>query len=171
MHLALIVALTVAAEPAPVETVPQEPVAERVSLSDNQARLVGLGIGTTLLGTGAALGAWLDRGGTFGQVSAITAGALGTAVLAAGVSALIGTLLWPASRPGDSAGEAIVNDTFRFIAIGALSMVAGFAGLAVGAVASGFLSVPPGTQRGVLGVVGGGVMVATSVTVLIISLQ
>lgn len=36
---------------------------------------------------------------------------------------------------------------------------------------SALVSASPGTQRGVLGVAGGGVMLATSVTVIVLALQ
>jgi hypothetical protein len=173
MHLALLIAAVLSAEsvegPALVE--PPKPE-ERVTLSNSQARLLGLGIGSVLLGSGAAIGAWADRDGTFGRVCAITAGTLGTALLTASLAALISSFIWPAAPEGTTVSgvaSEMIEDTGRFIAMGIVTMFAGLAGLAGGAVMSAFVSAPTGTQRGLLGVAGGGVMVATSITVLLLA--
>ena len=168
MHLALLIAAVLSAESveAPVLA---EPPPQGVSLSSRQASLLGLGLGTVALGTGAAIGAWADRDGTFGRICAITAGTLGTALLTASLAALISSFIWPAAEQGTTisgVASEIVEDTGRFIAMGLVTFFAGLAGLAAGAVMSVFVSAPPGTQRGVLGVVGGAVMVGASITVV-----
>jgi len=145
---------------------------EHATLSKRQARLLGVGLGTVALGTGAALGSWFDRDGTFGRVCAITAGTLGTALLTASLAALISSFIWPAAPEGTTVSgvaSEIIEDTGRFIAMGIVTMFAGLAGLAGGAVMSAFVSAPTGTQRGLLGVAGGGVIVATSITVLLLA--
>ena len=167
MHLALILAAVLAAQ-----TVEPPEAPERVTLSSSQATLLGLTIGSVAVGGGAALGAWLDRDGTFGRICAITAGTLGSALLTASLAAWISSFIWPAAPQGETisgVASQIVEDTGRFIAMGVVSFITGLVGLAAGAVMSGFVSAPTGTQRGVLGVAGGGVMIATSVTVLLIA--
>jgi hypothetical protein len=185
MHLALILtaslASTDAVEPTPAPTevpteapteAPKPAEPEHVGLSDIQLELIGLGIGSVALGTGAGLGAWFDRDGTFGQISAITAGTLGGAMLAASLAALISSWLYPAAPRGETVqgvAEEIVVDTFRFIGIGVGALIGGLIGLAASAVASGFVSATPGTPRGALGLAGGGLMIATSITVLLVA--
>lgn len=173
MHLALLIAAILSAESVEAPALAEPPTPEdHATLSKTQARLLGLGLGSIALGTGAALGSWFDRDGTFGRVCAITAGTLGTALLTASLAALISSFIWPAAAEGttvEGVASAIIEDTGRFIAMGLVSMFAGLAGLAGGAVMSAFVSAPTGTQRGVLGVAGGGVMVATSITVLLLA--
>ena len=173
MHLAMLLAAVLTADsvepPPPAE--PPKPE-EHATLSKTQARLLGVGLGTVALGTGAALGSWFDRDGTFGRVCTITAGTPGTALLTASLAALISSFIWPAAPEGttvEGVASEIIEDTGRFIAMGLVTMFAGLAGLAGGAVMSAFVSAPQGTQRGVLGVAGGGVMVATSITVLLLA--
>jgi hypothetical protein len=160
----------IAAEPTtppPEETAPKN---EDVSLSDNQKRVIGFGLGSIALGTGAALGAWLDRDGTFGRVSAIVAGTLGSALAIAGISALITSFIFPKSTRTGYLEEA-VEDTGRTLMVGVVAIVAGLAGLIAGGVMSGFVSAPPGTQRGVLGIAGGGAMAVTSIVSIIVALN
>ena len=168
MHLALLMAAVLAADTVEPAAKPEE----HATLSTRQARLLGVGIGSIALGTGAALGSWFDRDGIFGRVCAISAGTLGTALLTASLAALISSFIWPAAPEGttvEGVASEIIEDTGRFIAMGIVTMFAGLAGLAGGAVMSAFVSAPAGTQRGVLGVAGGGVMVATSITVLLLA--
>jgi hypothetical protein len=127
------------------------------NLSKNQKVLLGVGIGTAVLGVGVALGAWFDRDGTFGRVCAITAGTLGMATLGAG----LGALLFGGAR-----------DEFMADLAGVLGgVIGGSIGLVLGGVASPFLSEPRGEPRAVLGVAGGGVMLVVPLTVLLIALR
>lgn len=160
----------IAVEPTTPPAEETAPKNEDVSLSDNQQRVIGFGLGSIALGTGAALGAWLDRDGTFGRVSAIVAGTLGSALAVAGLSALITSFIFPKSTRVGFMEDAI-EDTGRAIAIGVVAIVAGLAGIIAGGVMSGFVSDPPGTQRGVLGIAGGGAMAVTSVVSIIVALN
>jgi hypothetical protein len=167
--------------PSPQEEVAPAPPLEELPESssgdhefrDRHATLLGLGGATVALGAAGAIASWLDRDGTFGRVSAITVGTIGTAFLIAGISALIA--YWvnavPERNPttaGEMVGE-IVEKTFSMVAVGIVAIIAGLAGLAVGAVMSAFVSAPPGTQRGVLGLAGGGAMIAASIAVVAIA--
>lgn len=162
-----------AVEPAPVLE-PAPPVESGVVLNDDQRTALGFGIAGTALGIGAGLGSWFDRDGTFGRVSAISSGTLGTAMLVGGVAMLIAAAVMPKQPRGSTVSgviEEVIGDTGRAIAIGVVGVIAAGVGLVGGAVMSAFVSAPPGTQRGVLGVSGAAVMLATSVTVIVLALQ
>lgn len=160
-------------EPAPV-LAPAPPVESGISLNDDQRNALGFGIAGSAIGIGAGLGSWFDRDGTFGRISAITSGTLGTAMLVGGVAMLIAAAVMPKEpRGGTVSGvvEEVIGDVGRAIAIGVIGIIAAGVGLVGGAVMSALVSGPPGTQRGVLGVAGGGVILATSVTVIVLALQ
>ncbi len=141
MTLALALATLLAADSgAPPSTVP----AERTHDSD-RPRLLAVSAAGVLLGAGAATGAWLDRDGAFGRGCAIAGGTLGTAMVGAALAYGISLL----TRGPD-------GDVFDAVAAGFATLYGFLAGLAVGAVVSAFASAPPGTPRGVLGLVGGG---------------
>lgn len=158
MPLALALAALLAVDDdAPADLQPREPVEQPASAPapNPHPRLIGFSVASVALGAGAALGAWFDRDGTFGRVCAIGAATLGTAFLATGVAYLIARLAGGGARLHGVETAAVV------------AAIAGLVGLAGGAVGSAFLSAPPGTPRGVLGVAGGGVLAATGITVLI----
>lgn len=160
-------------EPAPV-LAPAPPVESEFSLNADQRNALGFGIGASVVGIGAGLGSWFDRDGTFGRISAITSGTIGTAMLVGGVAMLIAAAVFPKEPRGSTVSgvvEEVIGGVGRAIAIGVIGIVAAGVGLVGGAVMSAFVSAPPGTQRGVLGVAGGGVMLATSVTVIVLALQ
>lgn len=161
-----------AVEPAPV-LAPAPPV-EPEFLNADQRTALGFGIGASVIGIGAGLGSWFDRDGTFGRISAITSGTLGTAMLVGGVAMLIAAAVMPKEPRGSTVSgvvEEVIGGVGRAIAIGVIGIVAAGAGLVGGAIMSAFVSAPPGTQRGVLGVAGGAAMLATSVTVFVLALQ
>lgn len=163
---------TPALEPAPV-LAPASPV-EPEFLNADQRTALGFGIGASVIGIGAGLGSWFDRDGTFGRISAITSGTLGTAMLVGGVAMLIAAAVMPKEPRGSTVSgvvEEVIGGVGRAIAIGVIGIVAAGAGLVGGAIMSVLLSAPSGTQRGVLGVAGGAAMLATSVTLVVIALQ
>lgn len=159
MHLALALAAVLAVDDVepPVELEPpvERPAPKPSPERGRRARLIGFSAGAVALGAGAALGAWLNREGTFGRVCAVTAGTLGAAFLVTGVTYLIAWLAGGGARPHGAGQAALV------------AAVAGLVGLAGGAVAAVLASAPPGVPRGATGVAGGGLMAATGVTVLI----
>ncbi len=172
MPFSLIIAVVLAqadvAPSTPVETgSPASP-----GLSSEHVRLLGFSAAAVALGAGAGACSWADRDGGFGRACAITTGTLGTALLAASLGALIASKLYPmrsdATTLGEAAGE-VVDNSFSAIGIAVVSTVSGLVGLAVGAIASVFATAPPGTPRGVFGVAGGGVMIATSISVLFLA--
>lgn len=160
-------------EPAPV-LAPAPPVEPESFLNADQRSALGFGIGASVIGIGAGLGAWFDRDGTFGRISAITSGTLGTAMLVGGVAMLIAAAVMPKAPRGSTVSgvvEEVIGGVGRAIAISIIGLISAGVGLVGGAVMSAFVSEPPGTQRGVLGVSGGAAMLATSVTVIVLALQ
>jgi hypothetical protein len=159
--LALVLAAVLAAEN------PAEEHAMRAE--ETHGKLIALTAGAVLLGTGAALGSWVDREGTFGRVSAITAGTLATGVLAASLGAFITSRLFLGRANAKTLLE-VASDILEYsVSVAVASIVSGLVGLGVGALVSGFASAPPGTPRGVFGVVSGSVLAATGVSVLIVA--
>lgn len=174
MMLACLVSVLVTQTAVEPVLEPAPPVESGVSLDEDQRTALGFGIAGSVLGIGAGLGSWFDREGTFGRVSAIGSGTLGTAMLVGGVAMLIAAAVMPKAPRGSTVSgvvEEVIGDTGRAIAIGVVGVIAAGVGLVGGAVMSAFVSAPPGTQRGVLGVSGGAVMLATSVTVIVLALQ
>lgn len=165
-------AMQPAAEPAPV-LAPAPPV-EPEFLNADQRTALGFGIGASVVGIGAGLGSWFDRDGTFGRVSAITAGTLGTAMLVGGVAMVIAAAVMPREPQASTVSgvvEEVIGDVGRAIAIGVVGVIAASVGLVGGAIMSALVSAPPGAQRGVLGVAGGAAMLVTSITLVTIALQ
>lgn len=97
-------------EPAPV-LAPAPPVESGISLNDDQRTALGFGIAGSAIGIGASLGAWFDRDGTFGRISAITSGTLGTAILVGGVAMLLAAAIMPkepqATSPSGVVGQVV----------------------------------------------------------------
>lgn len=174
LALLLVAALTVDAVDTAPPPEPSPPVPRpHSSFSSGRLMLIGLTAGVVAIGAGGALGALLDRDGAFGRACAITTGTLGTALFGADVGLLIGSLVYPArpSRPTrdpeERFGESLA-DGFSALGIVIVSILGGLAGLAVGAVGSALASGPPGTQRGVLGFAGGGVMIVAAVPLAVV---
>ena len=86
--LALVLAVVLAAE----SQVPDEEHPTHAEQAHGQ--LIGLMAGAVVVGTAAALGSWLDRDGTVGRVSAITAGSLAIGAIAASLGALIASRVY-----------------------------------------------------------------------------
>jgi hypothetical protein len=156
-------------KPAEESTAPE--LASPVSIAEDEtfsrhAKLLGIASAGVAVGTAGALVSWFDREGTWGRVSAITVGALGAAMFAAAVGGLVAALI-DADRP--VVGNAIERASawlFTGLAVILVGLITGFVGLAVGAVASTLLSEPSGTQRGVVGLAGGGTLVAASIAMV-----
>ncbi|MBE2251093.1 MAG: hypothetical protein IAE78_16255 [Myxococcus sp.] len=135
--------------------------------SRRRANAVMFAAGATLLGVGAALGAWIDRKGTFGRVCAVTAGALGLGLLAAGVGGLVTRLIHDATPPPKDPLEAGLRAVASAVAQGLVMLIAGVAGMVAGGLIAGFTTTPPGVQRGVVGVSAGALTAVMGATVLI----
>ncbi|MER2565255.1 MAG: hypothetical protein ABTQ32_31310 [Myxococcaceae bacterium] len=160
-------------EPAPV-LAPAPPVEPESFLNADQRSALGFGIGASAIGIGAGLGAWFDREGTFGRISAITAGTLGTAMLVGGVAMLIAAAVIPKAPRGSTVSgvvEEVIGGVGRAVSIGVIGIIAAGVGLVGGAIMSALVSAPPGSQRGVLGVAGGSAMLATSIALVAVSFQ
>lgn len=161
MLLALTLSLLLNADPVEPEA-PNRRDREHV-------QLIGLGAGAVLISAGSALGAWVDRDGTFGRVSAVTAGTLGTALLSASLGAFIASRVYLARANASSVAE-LASDLLEYsVGVALASIVSGLVGLGVGALVSGFATGPPGTPRGVFGIASGSVLAATGITVLIVA--
>ncbi|MDP3505763.1 MAG: hypothetical protein Q8S33_35800 [Myxococcales bacterium] len=125
------------------------------------------GASTIVLGAGAALGSWFDREGTFGRITAVSAGVIGLGLLAAGVGGLITRLINDASPTPADPVEAGLQAVSSAIAQGMVALISGVVGMVAGGLIAGFTTTPPGTQRGVVGIIGGSLMAVTGTTVMI----
>ncbi len=148
MLLVLLVVLT--ASPAPQDSPVESP------FHPPTKSLLAIGVGTVALGVGSAIGAWADRDGGFGRACSIVGGSLGLAALGGYLAAAIVALFETEPFFRDF-GQSL----YGFIGAGI--------GLVVGAVVAGFLSAPPGTQRGVLGLAGGSVATIGGAHLVVVS--
>jgi hypothetical protein len=137
------------------------------ALSRRRVKSVVFGSSTILLGAGAALGAWFDRDGTFGRICAVAVGSIGLGLVAAGLGGLITRLITDARPVPDDPVEAGLQAFGAAIAQGTVALIAGVAGMVAGGLIAGFSTTPSGTQRGVVGIIGGSLMAATGTTVMI----
>ena len=125
------------------------------------------GASTIVLGAGAALGSWFDREGTFGRIAAVSASVIGLGLLAAGVGGLVTRLINDARPIPADPIEAGVQAVGSAIAQAMVALVSGVVGMVAGGLIAGFTTTPPGTQRGVVGIIGGSLMAVTGTTVMI----
>ena len=152
-----------AAEPL----VPGEEHPTRAEQSHGQ--LIALTTAAVLLGTGAALGSWLDRDGTFGRVSAITAGTLATGALAATLGAFIASRLFLGRAQATTLLE-LGEDLLEYsVTVAVTAVLSGLVGLGAGGLISGFATDAPGTSRGVFGVASGSVLGVMGISVMIVA--
>jgi hypothetical protein len=170
--LSLVLAVSLALEPAALSVNGASPSPGEETTEAAQASTKGthsaqarrylkslvFGASTLVLGSGAALGSWFDRDGVFGRVCAVSAGAIGVGLLAAGVASLITRLINDAKPDDDSS-----------VAQGIVGLITGVVGMVAGGLVSGFASTPAGTPRGVVGIVGGSLLAVTGTTVMIAS--
>ncbi len=136
-------------------------------LARRRVKLVVFGSSTILLGAGAALGSWFDRDGTFGRICAVTAGSIGLGFVAAGLGGLITRLINDARPVSENPIEAGMEAVGSAIAQGMVALISGVVGMVAGGLIAGFTTAPPGTQRGVVGIVGGSLMAVVGTTVMI----
>ena len=163
MPLTLVLAVMLAAEtPIPAEEHPTR-------AEQSHGQLIALTTAAVLLGTGAALGSWLDRDGTFGRVSAITGATLATGALAATLGAFIASRLFLGRANASSLIELGADLLEYSVTVALTSVISGFVGLGVGALVSGFATDAPGTSRGAIGVASGSVLGVTGITVMIVA--
>ena len=136
-------------------------------LSRRRVNSLVFGSSTILLGAGAALGAWFDREGTFGRICAVSAGAIGLGLVAAGLGGLITRLINDATPLSSNPIEAGAQAVGSAVAQAMVALIAGVVGMVAGGVIAGITTTPPGTQRGVVGIIGGTLMAVTGTTVMI----
>ena len=160
MPFALLLAVVLAAE------TPEEEHPNRVE--NEHAKLIALAAGAVLIGGGTAIGSWVDREGTFGRVSAITAGTLSTALVSASLGAFIASSIFLSRAHAKSVLELVTDIIDYSVTVALTSIISGFVGLGVGALASGFATAPPGTPRGVFGITSGSVLAVTGISVLLV---